>query len=464
MRADAFSPRYPNRAGRVAFVSTLLLGLAWPCLGHADDWPQWLGPRRDGVWRETGILATFPKDGPRIRWRTPIGGGYAGPAVTGGRVYVHDRVLAAGARNPSNAFATSTIPGRERVLCLDEANGKVLWKHEYNCPYAISYPAGPRATPLVHGGKVYTLGAMGDLLCLNAGTGKVLWSHNLPSEYSTHVPLWGYAAHPLLDGDRLICLVGGKGSEVVAFHKDTGKELWRSLTLPRGDIGYCPPTLIEIGGRRQLIIWDPQSVHGLNPATGEVWWSQPFRVNANMTIPTPRQSGARLFLTNFYDGAMMLQLDAKRPAATVLWKGKTHNEQRTDALHSVMSTPVIKDGYIYGVCSYGQLRCLKADTGERVWETFAATTGGEPVRWANAFLIPQGDRYFLFNEKGDLIIARLTPAGYDEISRAHILEPTNHMPGRPVVWSHPAFADRCAFIRNDKEIVCVDLAEKDNPK
>ena len=121
---------------------------------------------------------------------------------------------------------------------------------------------------------------------------------------------------------------------------------------------------------------------------------------------------------------------------------------------------MLKDGYIYGVCSYGQLRCLKADTGERVWESFAATTGGEPVRWANAFLIPQGDRYFLFNEKGDLIIARLTPGGYDEISRAHILEPTNTMPGRPVVWSHPAFADRCAFIRNDKEIVCVDLADK----
>ena len=130
----------------------------------------------------------------------------------------------------------------------------------------------------------------------------------------------------------------------------------------------------------------------------------------------------------------------------------------TDGLHSIMPTPSIKDGHIYGVCSYGQLRCLKADTGERVWETLKATTGDKLERWANAFLVAQGDRFFLFNEKGDLIIARLTPKGYEEISRAHILEPTNTMPGRPVVWSHPAFANKCIYARNDKEIVCISLA------
>jgi outer membrane protein assembly factor BamB len=125
-----------------------------------------------------------------------------------------------------------------------------------------------------------------------------------------------------------------------------------------------------------------------------------------------------------------------------------------------MCTPVIEDGYIYGVCSYGQLRCLKAPSGERVWETFAATTGevGQ-VRWANAFIVQQADRYFLFNEGGDLMIARLSPAGYQEISRSHLLEPTNKDPGRPVVWSQPAFADRCIFARNDREIVCASLAQ-----
>jgi outer membrane protein assembly factor BamB len=123
-----------------------------------------------------------------------------------------------------------------------------------------------------------------------------------------------------------------------------------------------------------------------------------------------------------------------------------------------MSTPFLEDGYIYGVCSYGQLRCMKAETGERVWETFQATTSGEPVRWANAFIVKNGEHFFLFNEKGDLIIANLTPKGYEELSRAHLLEPTNTAAGRDVLWSHPGFANRHMYARNDKEVICVDLA------
>src|SRR5262249_48264963 len=124
----------------------------------------------------------------------------------------------------------------------------------------------------------------------------------------------------------------------------------------------------------------------------------------------------------------------------------------------LMCTPFLREGHIYGVCSYGHLRCLKADTGERLWETLQPTTGGEEVRWGNAFLVAHQERFFLFNEKGDLIIARLTPQGYQELDRARLLEPSNRFPGRPVVWSHPAFANRCVYARNDREIVCVSLA------
>src|SRR5262249_11935418 len=157
---------------------------------------------------------------------------YAGPAVAGGRVYVTDRVLGKDVRNPKSGFGRPSLPGQERVLCLDEATGKVLWTHSYPCTYEIAYPAGPRATPLVHDGKVYTLGAMGDLFCLEAATGKPLWSKNFPKDYNVAVPQWGFAAHPLLDGDRLICVVGGRGSVAVAFDKDTGKEVWRALSAP----------------------------------------------------------------------------------------------------------------------------------------------------------------------------------------------------------------------------------------
>src|SRR5262249_39135647 len=170
-----------------------------------------------------------------------------------------------------------------------------------------------------------------------------------------------FSAHPLLDGDRLICVVGGKNI-VMAFDKNSGKELWRALD---GAAGYAPPMIYEAGGRRQLIVWHPSAVSSLEPETRKVFLSHPFRGKITIAIPTPRLDGARLFLTAFYSGPLMLKLAADRPAATLLWRGKSNSEQSrlTDGLHCLMSTPVILDGHIYGVCSYGQLRCLKADTG-----------------------------------------------------------------------------------------------------
>ena len=450
-------------------IRLLVLGmLAWlgaQSAARADDWPQWLGPRRDAIWRESGIIEKFPKDGPKIRWRQKIGEGYAGPAVAAGKVYITDRVLPDGTTNPKNPFGRSRTKGNERVLCLDEATGNILWKHEYDCPYEVSYASGPRCTPLVDGDRVYTLGTMGDLLCLSTKDGKVLWSKNFPKDYKCDVPQWGFAGHPLLEGDNLICLVGGEGSVAVAFDKMTGKEAWRALSA--SEPGYAPPTIIEVAGKRQLIIWHPQSVNCLDPKTGTVHWSFPFigrkkdRLGAGMSIPTPRQDGDLLFLTCFYDGSLMLKLNGTEKP-TQVWRSKSRSERPdgTDSLHCVMNTPFIKDGFIYGVCSYGELRCIKENTGKRVWESFKPIVG-ESMRWGNAFLVPQGDRVFLFNEGGDLIIARLTPKGYEEISRANILTPTNTMAapaGRRVIWSHPAFANRCCYARNDREIVCVSLA------
>jgi outer membrane protein assembly factor BamB len=421
------------------------------CRAGADDWPQWLGPKRDAVWREIGIVQRFPTNGLSFRWRVPVGAGYSGPAVANGRIYLTDR--RADARK--SVGGRGSIPGTERVLCLNEADGKLLWQHEYECAYNVSYPAGPRATPVVHDGKVYTLGTEGDLLCLDASGGKVLWTKQFKKEFGLDTPVWGFAGHPLVDGNKLICLAGGDGSVAVAFDKDSGKELWRALSAR--EPGYCPPTMIDAGGKRQIIIWHPEAVNSLNPDTGAVYWSFPFEVRSGLSVPTPRQDGDRLFITSFYNGPIMFNVSGDKPV--VLWRGKSNSERNTDGLHSIMPTPVIDCGYIYGVCSYGQLRCLRADTGERLWETFAATSGDKPVRWANTFLIKHEDRYLLPNEKGELIIARLTPEGYHEISRAKLLEPTNSDPGRAVVWSHPAFANRSIYARNDKELVAASLAE-----
>jgi outer membrane protein assembly factor BamB len=393
----------PCAASLLTTVAILLM----PAATRADDWPQWLGPQRDGIWRETGILENFPAAGPKILWRVPVSGGYAGPAVAAGKVYVTDRVLAAGVKGQSDAFSRKPLEGQERVLCLDAGTGKVIWERGYPCTYTISYAAGPRCTPIVAGGKVWTLGSMGDLYCLDAADGRVIWSKNLAKDYDTSVPMWGYSASPLLDGDKLICLVGGKGSVVVAFDKDTGKERWRSLSMekeptpPNHEIGYCPPVIFQVGKTRQLIVWHSEAANGLDPETGKVYWSVPITSGASMTIPTPRLAEDRLFLTSFYGGSTLIQLNPESPSsASIIWQSKLTRTgmelpQNTTKLHCVMSTPYIKDGFIYGVCSHGQLRCLRLDDGERVWEDLRATGSQKEAkeRWANAFLIPNGDRF-----------------------------------------------------------------------
>jgi outer membrane protein assembly factor BamB len=426
---------------------------------HADDWPQWMGPHRDGVWRETGIVDTFPKDGPPVRWRVKIGGGYAGPAVVGDRVYVTDKQSATpDSQNPFNRAKTNAT---ERVLCLNDADGSIIWKHEYDCPYTVSYPAGPRTTPVVKDGRVYTLGSEGHLFCLDAEKGMVIWSKHFATDYGRgDSPVWGYASNPLLDGDRLIVLVGGRGTTVVAFHKDTGQELWRALDSGgEHGPGYGSPIIVEAGGTRQLIVWHPRAVSSLHPETGQVFWEQPWTIQAGLTVATPRLSGDRLFLSAFYNGSLMLKLDAARPQASVTWQRHGQNEKITDALHCLISTPVIDGNHIYGVCSHGELRGLDVANGDRQWETFAATSG-QSARWGTAFIVKQADRYVLFSEQGDLILARLTPDGYHEQSRAHLVDPTGPAQRREVVWVHPAFAHRNVYARNDKEIVSVSLAKE----
>ena len=423
---------------------------------RADDWPQWLGPQRDAVWRETGIVEKFPESGLKFRWRNPLGAGYSGPAVAKGRVYVMDRQLATGTTNPANAFARGEIAGRERVVCLNEADGKLLWQYDYECPYTVSYASGPRATPAVHDGKVYTLGAEGNLLCLDAEKGTLVWSHDFKKDFGIKTPVWGFAGHPLVDGEKLICLAGGDGTVVVAYNKNTGKELWRALSAK--EPGYAPPMIYEFDGKRQLILWHPEAVNALDPDTGELIWTFAHKrpIQSGLTVPTPRKIGNQLFLTSFYNGSLMLRVDSNQP--TVVWESAKVSEKDTDGLHTIFATPLIQDGHIYSPCSYGEFRCLKADTGERVWETFAPTTG-KSERWGNVFIVKNGERTFLFSETGDLIIAKLTPEKYEEISRARLLEPTNRDARRLVVWSHPAFANKSVYARNDKEIVCVSLAK-----
>ena len=409
-------------------------------------------PTRFGVETENSLFTV--DGGPKVLWRVPVAGGYAGPAVADGLVYVTDFVTDVDIRKASAPQARPEINGEERVFCRDAKSGQQLWVHSYACKYAISYPAGPRCTPTVHRGKVYALGAEGNLLCLDAVKGTVLWSKDFKKDFKAKTPVWGFCGHPLVDGQKLICVVGGEAGVVYAFDKDTGEELWHALSAR--EPGYSPPTMIDAGGVRQLLVWHPESLNSLNPETGALYWSVPLVPDFGMAIMAPRQLGDLLFAGGIGGKSVLLKLAADKPAATEVWRGSIKI-----GASPVNATPFLENGFMYAVDQPGALLGVDLKTGEHVWETFQPVTEQENPRRVNsgtAFLVKNGDRFFLASETGHLIIAKLSPKGYDEISRWKMLESTGIAFGRDVVWSHPAFADKCVFWRNDKELVCVSLA------
>jgi outer membrane protein assembly factor BamB len=458
-------------------VIAIIMGLSGSQLVCAADWPQWMGPNRDSVWPETGILKEFPakeKDDPKcglkVLWRSPISSGFSGPAVVAGKVYVTDRILAKGARNPDDPFDHMTkVASTERVLCFDAKTGKEIWKHEYDCPYQISYPTGPRCTPTVHDGKVYTLGAMGDLYCLTADKGDVVWSKHFPKDYEAKVPKWGFCGHPLVYKDLVICVVGGDGSVAVAFDKNTGKEKWKALSTR--DIGYSSPTLISAGGKDQLVIWHAKAINGLEPLTGKLLWSFGLEPAFEMSIMAPRQSGDKLFAAGIGGAAAVLKLNAEKQTVAPIWqevmvKGK-EMAPKPRGLYPVNVPPFIEGGTIYGIDQPGMLRAVELDTGKKLWFTFKPVIGKEEAEdyagagSGTAFIVKNGDRFFLFAETGELIIAKLSPTKYEEICRAKVMDACGTAFNRKVVWSHPAFANKCIYLRNDKEIICISLAAKE---
>ncbi len=433
-------------------VAVCLTLFAFSVTSAADDWPQWMGPQRDNVWRESGLIEAFPEGGPKVVWRVPIAGGYAGPAVAGGRVYVTDYVTNEDVKVDN--FARQQFSGAERVLCLEEATGKLLWKHEYPVTYGISYPAGPRCTPCVNEGNVYTLGAEGDLICFEAETGTVVWSRNLPKEYETKTALWGYAGHPLIDGDKLICVAGGRGSHVVALDKHTGNELWRALTST--EQGYSPPTIIEAAGVRQLILFHPNGVASVDPETGHEYWTVDYEASNGSVIMTPLKSGNLLYAAGYSNKNLLMELGSDEPSATVLWR----DEPKT-AISPVNVQPFLENDFLYGFDQNGMLYGVELKTGKRVWESTEPLSTKRPLGSGTAFLVKQGERFWMFNELGELIIAKMTPEGYSEIDRAKVIEPSNVAFGRRVVWAAPAWANKRVYLRNDNECVCIDLADVD---
>ncbi|HXJ56370.1 MAG TPA: PQQ-binding-like beta-propeller repeat protein [Verrucomicrobiae bacterium] len=406
-----------------------------PGVVRAEDWPQWRGLNRDGVWNEAGIMEKFPPGGLTISWRAPVGRGWASPVVAAGRVYVTDVRMGG---------STAT----ERVLCFDATNGQALWNHQYTAAYpewAFSPNAGgPRATPIVRDGKLYTLGALGQLFCLDASHGTVIWAKDLAQEYQVK-EFTGITASPLIEDDLLILYLCGKPAAcVVAFHRNSGKEVWRALD---DSFTYSSVITLSDGGQRQLIVWTQEAITSLNPATGKVWWREELRTLGDQAISTPVFSNHRLLVAG-----LMFKLNPDRPAAEVLWPATKAASKR---VLSNTSTALLQGEHVFSAKTSGELVCLDAGTGQLVWETNTVT---ELKNGSSIHLTPNGGSTLLFTDQGNLIRARLTSKGYEEIARAHLLEATHPFNGRKVVWPPPAYANGHVFARNDQELICASLA------
>ena len=242
-------------------LSSICLPAAWMMAlvptAFGDDWPQWRGPNRDGVWHETGIIEKFPQPQIQLLWRTPISGGYSGPTVANGRVYVTDRP-----EEPAES---------ERVLCLDARTGRILWVDTYACAYSgLGYPDGPRACVAIDDGRAYSLGSMGHLRCHDAVTGDLLWKKDPDKDYTIAKVPWGISASPLVEKDLLIVQLGARpGGCIVALDKRSGEEKWRALD---DKVSYSSPVIVERAGRRLLLCWTGENMVALDASTGKVFW------------------------------------------------------------------------------------------------------------------------------------------------------------------------------------------------
>jgi outer membrane protein assembly factor BamB len=447
------------KLGMFTVAALAIIGASTPL---AEDWPDFRGRDRTGIVGDSGLIDRIPAEGLPVVWRVPVGPGFSSPTIANGRVFVLDMVYSEQLR----------LAGTERLLALDEKTGKILWKREWPASYAqahigIHENGGPVASATVDGDRVYAHGRAGMMIALNANTGDVLWSRDFLKEYNADFGCCGASTPATIEGPLLIAYTRGKGGPAMAaYDKMTGKEVWRTGKF-RG--GPAPPILINAGGRRQLIVRHDEGVASFDPTTGEKYWEQPFRSpqGEDGTIAPAVYSPPYLIASDVITGSLALKLDDKTPTASVAWKSQSDDNLAPDTLNAEISPVMVKDGYLYGICAFGQLRCLRLATGQQIWETQKVTK--ERTRFVTAFIVRSGDsdRYFILNDRGELVLAKLTPEGYEELGRTTVIKPTTEPGNRRqltyVQWSHPSYANRRLYVRNNEEIVAYSLAAASAP-
>ncbi len=390
---------------------------------RADDWPQWLGPRRDGTSLEQAVLDSFPAGGPKVVWQRDVGEGYSGPVVAGERLILFHRV------------------GDEDVVdCLQAVTGKPQWKFAYPSNYSDSVGKGdgPRSTPLITGDKIITLGAEGTLHCLTLDEGKKVWSRSLTKEYKTPLGYFGIGSSPVAEGNLLLVNVGGPQAGIVAFDLADGKEAWRATKDPPS---YSSPVVCTVDGVRHAVFFTRTGALVLDPKTGKVRYDQYWRarINESVNAATPLVIGDLAFFSASYDtGALLLKL--RKDGAEKVWEDG-------DIMSSQYNTCVHLDGHLYGFDGRVDsrtpptFRCFELKTRKVKWDK---------AEFGNGSMVLADGRLIVLTEKGDLCLVQATPAAFRETGRARLLEAG---PCRAQI----ALANGRLYARDLKKLVCVDM-------
>ena len=408
-------------------ILSLLLALNFSARA-ASDWPQLLGPTRDGVYAGADLSATWPAEGPRVLWQKKVGQGFSGPAVAGGKLILFHR-----------------LGDKETVEALNAADGKGLWSLDYPTAYRddFGFDEGPRATPAIADNKVYTYGAEGALHCVDLATGKKLWNVDARSQFQVPKGFFGIACSPLVEGNAVLVIIGSKNQAgIVAFDRTNGKILWKATS---DEASYASPVAATIRGRREALCLTRSELVALDPATGKVLFQYPFAppIHSSVSAATPLVIGDSIFLSASYNtGAALLRLDEDGPKK--VWAGD-------DILSNHYATSVHHGGFLYGIHGRtdpgiepaASLRCVELKTGKLKWE--------EPAFGA-ATLTLAGDQLLILTERGELIRAQASPSGFKSTSRAQVLSSQ--------VRAYPAVAGGRFYARSKDKLVCLDLAWK----
>ena len=418
-----------KRIAEFLIIGLLLYGGV--SVAGALDWPQWRGPNRDGISRQTGLLKEWPDDGPQVLWRVPLGEGFSGISVARGRVY------------------TMFSEGNDEfVICLDASNGEEMWRFRSDSTY-YEYEGGngPRATPTIDGEFLFTVSAQGRFYALSSVNGEKVWSYDLIKDFGSYMPKWGFSSSPLVEGNLLLVEVGGSnGKFIVAFDKTNGDVLWSSHT---DKLGYASPIGVTIGGVRQLIVFAGLRLLSVSIDNGEVLWSYPWRTGRfDVHAATPIFIAPdKIYISSGYgSGAAVVQVKVMNsPESSALNNGGKKNQievkevWRNKKLQNRLSTSVLHGDHLYGFHN-AILKCIDANTGTEKWKTRGFGEGT---------LILAEDHLIILSDRGKLGLVEATPKAYREIASAEVLS--------GLCWTVPTLANGRLYARNQKEMVCLDM-------